>query len=652
MSSFCKFSGDDRQYVLITKSDQYHKYVKCLATRETEAGVEHCVFEKRQDHFSKDHKEGKSHPCVFQRPRPDIRQMLTHPTDATSPLLEALVQFVAHNNISLEAGSSKELRALMEACFRAGFAACLADPKSDPDEKWRRMCPPINSTALRRRIVSSAGCIRKIRYDGYAKVPFCALTMDGGQIRTTKLFFTNIIAPPPHKERGACTNSIEIVGAMNHETLSETVVKNINELQVKGINISAITCDGASYQVTALNFEDPDSIQRKNFETEHLRKLLFVPCLCHRLNNAYRSLFRTSDLFKATITSLRDLGVVCRKPANCITLGAFCPTFIQTRWIYDQRILDFILKHEEKITEFADIPWRYEFHQFQELIDRFFAIVTTLEGQHVPLALAYPSISAVISRFQEIGSTHDDAIVADVYRLAAEKIRTCSLESTHGLFHLAYVLTPDGRKKARAQLLANVESGEYGAEGDHQVDLEFFDVPIDLEREDEDIASLEENDLSEKGFLNVDDVPAPQGDEETPETIDPDVVQVTADNSSWDSLPQQARSGLKRIATQFDMSPEEVSQLMSAFDNYLEVSERVLELTVREGGGEYVWMSTVGQNRRYAPLANIALRLEPASCSEAPSERSIGECRRILLPHRARMKPDILLALSDFGDVL
>jgi hypothetical protein len=70
-----------------------------------------------------------------------------------------------------------------------------------------------------------------------------------------KFRFVNQIRP-----RGL-TNSIEIADAMNPVTLSETLVKILNELQVKGINIYTITCDGASDQAQPLNFEDDDSIR-------------------------------------------------------------------------------------------------------------------------------------------------------------------------------------------------------------------------------------------------------------------------------------------------------------------------------------------------------------------------------------------------------
>jgi hypothetical protein len=45
---------------------------------------------------------------------------------------------------------------------------------------------------------------------------------------------------------------------MDCVTLSETLVRILRDIQAKGITISTIASDGASYQVNALNFEDED----------------------------------------------------------------------------------------------------------------------------------------------------------------------------------------------------------------------------------------------------------------------------------------------------------------------------------------------------------------------------------------------------------
>jgi hypothetical protein len=51
----------------------------------------------------------------------------------------------------------------------------------------------------------------------------------------------------------------------------------------------------------------------------------------------------------------------------------------------------------------------------------------------------------------------------------------------------------------------------------------------------------------------------------------------------------------------------------------------------------------------YAVLADIALRLDPAPCSQAQTERAIGNARRILMPHQTQTKTDVLLARKSIG---
>jgi hypothetical protein len=165
-----------------------------------------------------------------------------------------------------------------------------------------------NAAALRQLIITLGEAFRQTLYKNLAQLPYCALTMDGGQIHSRKLFITNILSRIP---RLSCTNSIETVDEMNHETLSEIVVNILNELHAKEITVSTITCDGASYQVKALNFEDPSSIQKRNHDTEHLRKLVFIPCLCHRSH-----LFAISEFCAGNLTNAENLGLYAQNSSR------------------------------------------------------------------------------------------------------------------------------------------------------------------------------------------------------------------------------------------------------------------------------------------------------------------------------------------------
>jgi hypothetical protein len=64
----------------------------------------------------------------------------------------------------------------------------------------------------------------------------------------------------------------------------------------------------------------------------------------------------------------------------------------------------------------------------------------------------------------------------------------------------------------------------------------------------------------------------------------------------------------------------------------------------------FCWLSAAVDRPGYAMLAEIALRLEPALCSEAPSERTIGQQRRFLEQHRTRTDTDLLRARTTLED--
>jgi hypothetical protein len=76
-----------------------------------------------------------------------------------------------------------------------------------------------------------------------------------------------------------------------------------------------------------------------------------------------------------------------------------------------------------------------------------------------------------------------------------------------------------------------------------------------------------------------------------------------------------------------------------------------LELSVHVSGDRFCWLSAQASWPDCARLAEIAQRLEQAICSEALSERTIGQQRRFMAPLRMRTKPDLLLARTQMEDV-
>jgi hypothetical protein len=95
-----------------------------------------------------------------------------------------------------------------------------------------------------------------------------------------------------------------------------------------------------------------------------------------------------------------------------------------------------------------------------------------------------------------------------------------------------------------------------------------------------------------------------------------------ARGTSLHFAPKSASTGLP-----INITSNGRGQLRQAFANFVSVMR-------------YVWLASEFADRQltqasvcYAELSEIALRLEPAICSEAPSKRMLGQQRRFLAPH-------------------
>jgi hypothetical protein len=63
------------------------------------------------------------------------------------------------------------------------------------------------------------------------------------------------------------------------------------------------------------------------------------------------------------------------------------------------------------------------------------------------------------------------------------------------------------------------------------------------------------------------------------------------------------------------------------------------------------WLSFPEIHPKFTLLSEIALRLERLICSEASNERTIGQQRRFLMPHRRCLSPDLLLVGTGIEEI-
>lgn len=101
---------------------------------------------------------------------------------------------------------------------------------------------------------------------------------------------------------------------------------------------------------------------------------------------------------------------------------------------------------------------------------------------------------------------------------------------------------------------------------------------------------------------------------------------------------QKAINALKYIANVLDYNFTRLKHLLSAFDSY--INGYITDLIANISMNLFNWAS-LSENNQFSDLSDIALRLEPATCSEAAAERAISTQRLIMEPRMDTAKQDL-----------
>ena len=118
-----------------------------------------------------------------------------------------------------------------------------------------------------------------------------------------------------------------------------SIPKGLFPLTVFKIKIGSVVIDGQKAQKKAWSPKFKGSILF-NQNIENSQNIIVIPCLCHRVHNAYKRVAKTNRMLKVEI--LHSLSKTCRAKESSI--GAVCPQHVDTRWANDYDIVNFIIK--------------------------------------------------------------------------------------------------------------------------------------------------------------------------------------------------------------------------------------------------------------------------------------------------------------------
>lgn len=428
-----------------------------------------CNYEQRIDRHIKATNDGKLHQCHMviddgtSDKQKDIRDFSQAATEGpmsnvvtASTLLDELCILVGRLNLSLESGCSDTMYNFITKCAEYGMS--LQKSSKDPLNLFKSQFPQPKRDAFRRHFIAIADDINRRRMEQFSTrhykngIRYASLSLDEGS--TLKTPYLDYVLHNTKDKLGEYVVDTREMKGGKAEDYFATIPYGIGYIEGFDVNVSTIVIDGNTAQLKAFR-----ELKESKRSSKMIKNLIIVPCLCHRVNNAYKFAVKHNEKFIDLLTQMRTIAKTLNSSRSEFST---CPTFVDTRWIYDLDILRYLKKKKEEINHFL----RSIHHQYQitpEILDleNMLMVMKKLtlifEDPNLSLSRAYPILESAIDALNE-----GEQIALETNKPFYRGVRNCLKSYTisskeGGLWLLSYILTPEGindiseRKKERKE---------------------------------------------------------------------------------------------------------------------------------------------------------------------------------------------------------
>ena len=432
------YPGDPHQYQRYLKGKNY--YCSCCATEDRSDGHYKCDFHKREYDLKKEIKGGTIHRCHFvkEQSNPTIDAYFS-PKPAVDEedityegLLTKVAIFVGRRNLSLEAGASSELQDLIKMAIEFGAKYSKGKSKFDVNSVFKKY----TTYMVRNYMIAASHDVNKIQLSMFSKLAFVGVSIDEGTTRGIHDLDFVLENPLSNLEPYPCFTSVMLNGTATQYT--EHLSRGLEYLRISKIPVGSLTVDGNTAQLKALSFKWSKSLRRRYIDHDDFVKRMIVnPCLCHKINNAYKRACRNCPELCKIVKSLRLLSEDCREHPDDIK--GVCPRVQLQRWIVDFDICSFILDHAEQISEFTFVNIN-GFKKLYRLLTILKSLVNIFEDPRTPHFKAFRIIENAVWVLEELEEEINYA------QNVKEEIQNyCQNSDVSGIWMLLYILTPEGR---------------------------------------------------------------------------------------------------------------------------------------------------------------------------------------------------------------
>ena len=624
------FPPDTRRYEKYSKN--HRTYIRCLATREDEEeNVIECNFRNIREDNMKTRK--KPHTCVFEA-KPIVNTITNyfkqknpndHPDSPDKYCIENLVtrvsMLVGRKNLPLSFSESEEFYDYTLYAMACG--ACLIDrSEGNYIEQAKKHFPHHKRTFYHDDLIKTARTIHKMTMKEFATLDYVCCAIDQGSVLGRKNVDFILESPFATMEPYPyCTMNIDDQTAEGYLPKLE---KGLGDLESFGIRLGSVVADGNLAQKKCFDIRWDQSL-RKPSAPHSLKAVIFIPCLCHRVDNALKYHIAHNETLKSIQWRIHEIAIECRD--NRQAIGAICPNHVATRWVYDFEILEFLRKHSSKIQTHVRLP--EEIHLLHPVMYIFKRLIQHFESSRTYHFKALVHLERAINALGELDFEHRNP-----YALGFQKsLIKYTLESKDaGVWILSNLLTRKGHNQFNQRLRGRVIQPkkkylEYFTSHDHHDADPRDDISHDL---------IDEDKLGDEP--NRDEGPEILIDDER------DAQNILTEEEIHDHEFRSSLHSAKQFLNQqlaLTFGTASVATIMNRFNAYLDEVNPFEKYQVDNAIG-FSWKQIALSFRDYAPIADLALRLHNSVCSEASCERTIATQKLILTARRKTSKNQLL----------
>lgn len=624
-------------------------YIKCLEELYDENGVL-CICDmrfERDDNFKKwlqDHE----HHCrpgfptqqrtldEYQKTKDDDEMKITE-----DQLHRQMAIFTGEMNLPLDTLTSDSFYQL--AIDFISFGLFNANVKNYR-EKALELFRPIKRDKLRYLMTNEAYKRHRSILTKFSKIPYVSVAMDEGTTaHNQNLHF--VLENPLSNIPSYPYNVVKMKGS-NTDCYLDAIPKGLFPLSVFKIKIGSVVIDGQTAQKKAWSSKYKKSILY-NSNIENAQNIIVVPCLCHRLHNAYKRVVKSNKRLNDLIGILHSLSKTCREKQSFI--GAVCPQHIDTRWANDYDIVKFIIKYKNKIIAFEKDTPIDEFTELEKVLKIFKCLILRFENPKTRFSTAFITLERAINCLNELEHVHS----VPFGKILSQSLSKYTLEAIDGgIWGLGYSFTPEGRKDFIKRLINQKNPTEESY-------LHYFDINDYQEYSDN--VELPKIDLSpeEEVFMTEEGDPVESNDDTEQVAEDSEVGQVSddsiEDNEEDESILTEGNAKLNdtKHVTAAKLALQEILETRNyknrslanihirVYNSYLEPGEDKYENYINTTL-QYSWVQIRSEEDNMYQIGDIAMRLLSAVLSEASCERAISRQRSIHTNRRMRSKSDLL----------